>query len=128
MQLYCEDMMIAAKRVNAETSTVSGSGTVTGSAPRCAVVNMKGRTFNESSPLHSAAQLDALLRGIRTLIKLSGQVLHGEDEVTLLLREFLLIDKIYRWLGEHSHQGFTEHVLGQVLDVVTHQLPDADVL
>jgi len=67
MQLYCEDMTIAAKRVNAETSTVSGSGTVTGSAPRCAVVNMKGRTFDESSPLHSAAQLDALLRSHSTL-------------------------------------------------------------
>ena len=67
MQLYCEGMTIAAKRIIAETSTVSGGGTLTGSAPRCAVINMKGRTFDESSPLHSAAQLDTLLRSSAAL-------------------------------------------------------------
>ena len=66
MQLYCEDMKLSAKRVIAETSTVSGSGTVTNTSPRCAVITFKGRAFSETSPLHNAALLDALLRSSNT--------------------------------------------------------------
>jgi len=67
MQLYCESMELSAKRVIAETSTVSGTGTVTNTAPRSAVITLKGRAFDETSPLKSAAQLDSLLRSSNTL-------------------------------------------------------------
>ena len=62
MKLYCEEMSISGKRVIAEASTVSGSDTVTNTSPRCDCITLKGRTFDEEKPLHSAALLDQLLR------------------------------------------------------------------
>ena len=67
MQLYCESMVLSAKRAVSEASTVSGSGTVTNTSPRCADITLKGRAFNEEQPLHSAAVLDSLLRSSTAL-------------------------------------------------------------
>lgn len=81
LKLYCEEMSISGKRVIAEASTVSGSDTVTNTSPRCDVITLKGRTFDEEKPLHAAALLDSLLRSSTLLTVQYRGLIFGSSRI-----------------------------------------------
>ena len=68
-------------------------------------------------------KLHALHGRVRSLVKLAGKELHGEDPGPLRCRKGLFIQNIYRRLRKDASAGLLKGLLRDVLHVVADQHP-----
>ena len=73
----------------------------------------------------SGEQLDALHRGVRTLVVLSRQVLDSENKIIRIIRRGLFIDRIHRRLRQDPRYRADIRIIRNIVQIITVQDPRA---
>lgn len=66
IQLFCDSFSVSDTKVIAERATVSGGNAVTNIHPKCSRVVLKGRTFNETTPMEHVCVLKGFMDNSQT--------------------------------------------------------------
>ena len=66
IQLFCDSFSVSDTKVIAERATVSGGNAVTNIHPKCSRVVLKGRTFNETTPIEPVCVLKGFMDNSQT--------------------------------------------------------------